>query len=154
MNNHETIIEIPSESDDFYQQMRIKMRNWVNSSEGAKHKWAELLMMAPDLFHLMLKLARDKELPTRQKMPLIVAIVYFITPLDFIPEMFSGPIGFVDDIALAAFVLKRLINDTNLHKIEGYWAGEKNLLESIQRIIQAADSMLGSGMVRRLKKLI
>jgi len=147
-------IEIPTESDDFYQSMRIKMRNWLNSTEGAKHKWAELLMMAPDLFHLLLKLARDKEISARQKTPLVVAIVYFITPLDFVPEMFTGPIGFIDDIALAAFVLKRLINDTNLQKIERYWAGERDLLESIQRIVSAGDAMLGSGMVRRLKKLI
>jgi uncharacterized membrane protein YkvA (DUF1232 family) len=39
---------------------------------------------------------------------LILAIIYFISPIDVIPEAIFGPIGYVDDFGLLLLVLKLL----------------------------------------------
>jgi len=41
---------------------------------------------------------------------LIFAAIYFFSPLDLLPEALLGPLGFADDAALLAFVIKRVID--------------------------------------------
>ena len=48
---------------DFYQTLRRKIKDW-ETKEGANHKWAEYILLAPDFFHLLCKLAIDKEVQT------------------------------------------------------------------------------------------
>ena len=40
----------------------------------------------------------------------IFTIVYIISPIDLIPEGFLGPLGFADDAALIAYLIKRIID--------------------------------------------
>ena len=140
---------MPTEQDDFYQKLRLKFKDWSGS-----HKWAEYLMCAPDLFHLLCKLSLDKEVPSSEKLKLGAAITYFISPIDFLPEALLGPVGYMDDIALAAFVLNSIVNNTNEELLLKHWAGERDILELIRQILAVADKMVGSGLWRKLKKLI
>lgn len=137
---------------DFYQNLRMKMKNWLQSEEGKSNKWAEYLMSAPDLFHLLCKLAIDKDVLVADKAKLAGAIVYFISPLDVIPEALTGPLGFVDDIALAAYVLNTILSNTDPEIIKKHWAGEGEVLEIIQNIITQADEMVGKGLWDKIKK--
>ena len=140
-------------NEDFYQNMRENIRSWL-ASKGKGYKYADYLLFAPDLFHLLCRLALDKRVPPAQKAKLAGAIAYFISPIDLIPEAILGPIGYVDDIALAAYVLNSIINSGHGEIAEELWAGEDNLLSVIQRIIEVADSMVGSGMWKRIKQLV
>lgn len=36
---------------------------------------------------------------------LIISLLYILSPFDFIPEMFLGPIGIIDDSAIVIFLL-------------------------------------------------
>lgn len=136
---------------DFYQQMRDNIRNWLNG-KGVHYQFANYLLAAPDLFHLLCKLAIDKEVPVSEKAKLAAAIVYFISPLDLLPEALTGPLGYIDDVAVAAFVLNRLINKTNPEIVTRHWAGEKDVLDLIQQILQVADEMIGSGLWAKIHK--
>ena len=138
---------------DFYQTLRRKIKDW-ETKEGANHKWAEYILLAPDLFHLLCKLAIDKEVPTKEKAMLAGAIAYFISPIDVIPEGIIGPAGYVDDIALAAFVLNSIITNCDEELVLKYWAGEEDLLDLIKRILKAADEMVGKGVWRKAKGLL
>lgn len=40
----------------------------------------------------------------------IFTIAYIASPIDLIPEGLLGPLGFADDAALVAYLLKRIIN--------------------------------------------
>jgi uncharacterized membrane protein YkvA (DUF1232 family) len=135
---------------DFYQTLRNKIKDYLKSSEGAKNKWAEYLLTAPDLFHLLCKLALDDEVPTAEKGKLAVAIAYFVSPIDILPELFVGPPGYLDDIALAAYVLNGIINNTRVEIILKHWAGEGDILKMVQKIIKSANDMLGSGVVKKI----
>lgn len=139
-------------NEDFYQKLRAKMHNWLEG-RGKGYKYADYLLFAPDLFHLLCKLSLDNRIPPGKKAELVGAIAYFVSPIDLIPEAIFGPVGFVDDIAVAAFVLNRLINTGHGDVAEEHWAGDEKLLSVIQKIIEVADTMIGSGMWNRLKNL-
>lgn len=136
---------------DFYQQMRDSIRIWIKG-KGVNYKFAEYLLAAPDLFHLLCKLAVDKEVPASEKAKLAGAIVYFISPIDFLPESLTGPLGYIDDVAVAALVLNSIINKINPEIVRRHWAGDKDILELIQQIIQVADEMVGSGLWKNIRK--
>jgi len=137
---------------DFYQRLREKMKAWLATREGASSEWGEYLILAPDLFHLLWKLSADPDVPAAERVKLAATIAYFISPFDLIPEAVFGPLGFTDDIAMAAYVLNGLINKTSPALVQKHWAGEDDALDAIQKILAAADRMVGGGMWRRLKK--
>ena len=140
-----------SKEYDFYRNLRRKIKDWVLNKNGANNKWAEYILLAPDLFYLLYKLALDKDVLVADKVKLAAAIAYFISPIDLVPEALLGPVGYIDDIALAAYVLNSIINHTDPELIRKHWAGEEDVLEVIQRILKLADQMLGSGLWNRLK---
>jgi len=136
---------------DFYQKLRVKFKDWMATDEGQTSKWAEYLMFAPDLFHLLCKLAIDKDVSVPDKAKLAGAIVYFISPIDLVPEALLGPLGFADDVVVAAWVLNDMINRVDQDIVRNHWAGEEDVLEVIQQIIAVADQMLGSGLWEKIK---
>jgi uncharacterized membrane protein YkvA (DUF1232 family) len=140
----------PEQHDDFYQALRARISDWLKS-KGKGFKHAQILLLAPDLFHLLTRLVLDRRIPTAEKATLGAALAYFLSPLDLLPEALLGPVGYVDDVALAAFVLSRLINAGHGSVAKELWAGDEDLLESIRRILEVADEMLGSGLWERLK---
>lgn len=137
---------------DFYQALRSRISEWLNH-EGSTHRWAKYIMWAPDLFHLLVKLSLDRDVPAAEKAKLAGAIAYFVSPIDLLPELFLGPVGFLDEVVLAAYVLNSLINRSSPEVVKKHWAGDEDILELTQRIIRAADGMLGSGPVEKLRKL-
>lgn len=136
---------------DFYQQMRQAINAWLKD-KGAGYKFADYLLAAPDLFHLLCKLAIDKDVPTAEKAKLVAAIVYFVSPFDFLPEVVIGPLGYIDDVVVAAYVLNNLINNTNPEIVEKHWAGDKHVLDLIQQILKVADELVGSGLWSKIRK--
>jgi uncharacterized membrane protein YkvA (DUF1232 family) len=139
---------------DFYQNLRSKMKDWLSTKEGSSHKWADYLMFAPDLLHLLCKLTIDEDVPVKERAKLAAAIAYFISPIDLVPEAIVGVIGYTDDIVLAAYVLNSIINNTKLEIVERHWAGDEDVLHVIQKILRVADEMIGSGLFKRLKKTV
>ncbi len=140
--------------EDFYKSLRTKIKKWLQAKNGRSSKWAEYIIWAPDLFHLLVKLSLDKDVPSKEKAKLAAVIAYFISPIDFLPEAILGPIGYSDDIALAAYVLNSMINRIDPEIVERHWAGEGDVLEIIRRILKVADEMLGQGLWRKVKKYI
>lgn len=138
---------------DFYQKLRQQFREWLQTEEGKTNRWAEYLLSAPDLFHLMWKLSADPDVSAKDKAKLAGALAYFISPVDLIPEVVLGPIGYVDDIALAAYVLNGIVNHTGPEVLARHWAGDRDVLVAIKGILAAADEMVGSGVWRKLKRL-
>jgi uncharacterized membrane protein YkvA (DUF1232 family) len=95
----------------------------------------------------------DKDVPASEKAKLIAAIVYFVSPFDFLPEAISGPLGYIDDVVVAAYVLNSLINTTDPEIVKRHWAGDKDILDLIQEILKIADELVGSGLWKRIKKI-
>ena len=141
-------------NSDYYQRLRGQIHDWLQSDEGKSQQWAEYLLFAPDLFHLLWKLSADPDVPAADKAKLAGVIAYFISPIDLIPEAIFGPIGYVDDIALAAYVLNGMLNHTDPEVLRKHWAGETDILEVIKRILAVADRMMSAKILGKLKRLI
>ena len=140
-----------AEGGDFYTDLRRKLTSWMEA-RTTKHKYGEYILAAPDLFHLLCKLSIDKSVPTEEKAKLAAALAYFISPVDLIPEGLLGPAGYLDDVAVAAYVLNSVVTATDPKVIRRHWAGSGDALELIQRILAIADQMIGSGLWATLKK--
>jgi len=97
-------------------------------------------------------LAIDKDVPSNEKIKLVGAIVYFVTPFDFIPEVIIGPAGYMDDVVVAAVVLNSLLNKVDAEIVKKHWAGNKDVLTLIQEIFNFADELVGSGLWSRIKE--
>ena len=138
---------------DFYQKLRQKIKEWAEKEENRSHRWAEWLLLAPDFFHLLVRLTADPEVPMKEKARLAAVVAYFISPLDLLPELILGPTGFLDDIVLTAYALNAIVNNTNATVVQKHWAGEEDVLEVIQKVLRLADRMLGSGLFKRLKRV-
>jgi uncharacterized membrane protein YkvA (DUF1232 family) len=138
---------------DFYQQMREKIRGWLED-KGANYKYADYLLAAPDLLHLLCRLTLDGQVPVSEKAKLAAAIAYFISPLDLMPEAITGPVGYIDDVVLAAYVLNGIIGKTDPSVVRGHWAGSGDILELILQVLKIADELVGSGLWKRLKGIV
>lgn len=136
---------------DFYQKLRTRVREW-EIEKGSNYKWMEYIILAPDLFHLLVKLSLDKDVPSKQKAQLVIGITYFISPIDLIPDLIPG-VGLLDDIAVAAFVLNSLLNYIDPEVVKRNWAGEEDILKIVKQIIEKADDMLGKGLYLRLLRI-
>jgi len=64
-----------------------------------------------------------KKAPVKSLVMVIAAILYFVSPLDLIPDFILG-IGFADDIAIIAYVYKQIVKD-----IQAFlqWEAQQNI---------------------------
>lgn len=145
--------EVPSEHATFYQGLRSRIVAWAESKTGGRpHPWLDYILLAPDFFLLLTGLVGDRAVPAKLKTLLVTAIAYFVMPLDLFPEGFLGPIGYLDDIALAAFAISQLLSHVDASVIRRHWAGEGDILVLIQTIIARIDDLIGSGLVQQIRK--
>jgi hypothetical protein len=56
----------PERYEDFYQALRGRISDWLES-KGKRFKHAQILLLAPDLFHLLARLVLDRRIPTAEK---------------------------------------------------------------------------------------
>jgi uncharacterized membrane protein YkvA (DUF1232 family) len=143
-----------SRFDDFYRRLRRRLSRWLESEDGRRHRWGDMLCLAPDFVHLMARLLLDARVPAAAKSQLMAALLYFMSPLDLLPEALLGPAGYLDDIALAALVLDGLLNRVDPAVLRQHWAGRDDVLVIIRRVIASADEMIGSGLWRRLRRAV
>lgn len=136
---------------DFYQRLRTRIADYLDR----KHfEYGDILLLAPDFFHLLVKLSLDSRVETAKKAKLAVAITYFFSPIDLLPEAILGPVGYLDDIALAAYILNDFVNNNESDLLYEHWAGQSDVLASIQNVLTMANRFLGEGLWKRVKNKI
>lgn len=139
-------------ANDFYEQLREKITKWAEEKGGAKGRnVAEILLLAPDLFILLVRLVQDPRTPTRQKALLGVGIAYFISPIDFMPEAILGPIGYLDDIVLSVFVINQILNSDRQLVLEN-WSGRGDVLTIVQDVTAKAEDLVGRKVYQKLQR--
>ncbi|MBX7053752.1 MAG: DUF1232 domain-containing protein [Pyrinomonadaceae bacterium] len=100
-----------------------------------KGRLHSFLMFLPNMVMLLGRLLKDIRVPTAEKALFVAAIVYVISPIDFIPDVFPF-IGQVDDLYMVALVLLRLVNRTDEAVVREHWSGGGD-------IVALADSIAG-----------
>jgi len=148
------IEEASEEHLDFYQRLRRQIRDWQEQKGTAQHGWVDVILLAPDFFHLLCRLLLDPAVPIMSKAKIAAVITYFVAPLDVLPELFLGPVGYVDDVVLAAFLLEslaELLHPAAPEILQRHWAGREEVLHVVRRVIEQAHSFLNAHVLHALR---
>jgi uncharacterized membrane protein YkvA (DUF1232 family) len=156
MNQPQLPVESDQKQKDYYLQLRDKVSEWFEKNADKKPEYANYILLVPDFFYLLVRLTLDDRIPAIDKAKFAGAIAYFLSPIDFLPEALLGPVGYLDDLALACFVLNLYINQQDQAGkavVKELWPGEQDVLNTIRAVLQKADEWLGSGLWEKIKNV-
>jgi uncharacterized membrane protein YkvA (DUF1232 family) len=146
--------EADRSAERFYDRLRTRIDEFLSTQGTGVGRAAQFLLFVPDMFILLWRLVNDPRVTGNNKMLLGTGVAYYIFPLDIIPEAIIGPIGFLDDLVFGAFILNRMLNDTDETILREHWSGRGDVLEMIRRVLAAADSLTTSRFVNRVKNIV
>lgn len=138
----------------FYDRIRSSIHKYLEKKGTVAEKTGQFLLLVPDTFILLWRLVQDPRVSGKNKVLLGSGIAYYLFPFDFMPEALVGPIGYLDDLVFAVYMLNKMLSDTDPQVIRDHWSGSGDVLESIQRVLAAADNLVGSELVGRFKKMM
>lgn len=139
-------------ADRFYDRMRENIRRYLDGKGTVAGTTAEYLMLAPDVFVLLWRLINDNRVSAKNKMMLGSGLAYFIFPLDMIPEGFVGPVGYIDDLVFAVYMLNKMLTDTDIQILREHWSGREDVLTAIRNVLHAAEDLVGKDLLSKFKK--
>ena len=92
------------------------------------------LRLIPDLVRLVRALLADRGTPRSARLALVGLLVYLLSPLDLIPD-FVPVIGAVDDLIVAAVVLRWVGRRVGLDDLRSRWTGDPAGFEILRRLL-------------------
>ena len=119
----------------------------------AKGRMRNFLMFLPNMVTLLGRLLKDARVPTAEKALFLAAIVYVISPIDLIPDIFPF-IGQVDDIYVVALTLLRLVNRSDETVVREHWSGGGDIVSLADSIAGIAPTILPKRVSRVLSSEI
>jgi len=148
--------ELPSSGLlSFYDRLRERIIHSVEKRGGKLGDGAvRALLLVPDVFILLVRLALDKQVPGSTRAMIGGALAYFVLPADLLPEMILGGAGFLDDLVLAAAVLSQAFGGDLEPYARKHWSGAEDLRVVLKDISETAQSLLGQNLYDRLKRVM
>ena len=138
----------------FYDRIRRNIQRYLDRKGGVIGKTAAYLLLVPDVFILLWRLTGDRRVNGKNKVLLGSGLAYYIIPFDFIPEALFGPLGYLDDLVFGVYVLNKVLGEVDASVLREHWPGESDVLDSIQRVLNAADSLVSSKVLTRFKNIV
>lgn len=107
------------------------------------------ILILPDLIYTLSRLLISRGVNINLKVDILLALIYVISPVDFIPEgLVEHPIAYMDDLAICYLVLDKAIQHYKVHPkiLSREWNSSVEKLESIQKdyqkVLQVMDKQL------------
>ena len=141
-------------AERFYDRIRSNIQRYLDNKGKVVEKSGEYLLLVPDVFILLWRLVNDSRVTGKSKVLLGTAIAYYFLPFDIMPEALVGPVGYLDDLVFAVYVLNRILVDTDVALLREHWSGSEDVLESIRKVLNAADNLVGTDFVAKIKKMM
>jgi uncharacterized membrane protein YkvA (DUF1232 family) len=143
----------------FYDRLREKILHAIEKREGKRgakltEGTVRALLLVPDVFILLMRLALDKKVPTSTRALIGGALAYFVLPVDLLPEALLGGAGYLDDLVLATAVLAQAFGGDLEPYARKHWSGSEDLRVVIQDITETAQSLLGQNLYDKLRRLM
>ena len=111
-----------SEFKDFYDTL---IEN-LNSFEG---EYASFIDCGPNLFNLLCDLLSQKEIGKDMRLEISAAIAYYVAPDDIIPEEIYGPYGYIDDIFISVYILRKVADEFGYDYLQNLWEHDSDVKE-------------------------
>ena len=118
-----------------------------------KDRMKGFLMFLPNMVLLLGRLLKDARVPTVEKALFVAAIVYVISPIDLIPDVFPF-IGQVDDVYVVALTLLRLINRSDETVVRENWSGGGDIVSLVDSVAGLAPALLPKRVSRVLSSRV
>lgn len=105
-----------------------KTESLLNHALFKANKKKNSLSEVWDKLQLLISLVRSwtkgeyRKIPVRSIIMVIATIIYFVSPLDFVPDFLLG-FGFLDDAAVIGFTLKQISKDLDKYQA---WRQDQN----------------------------
>lgn len=131
----------------------IKRPKMKTKRREARGRMSNFLMFLPNMVKLLGRLLKDSRVPGAEKALFLAAIVYVISPIDFIPDVFPF-IGQVDDIYVVALTLPRLINRSDASVVRQHWSGGGDIVALADSIAGIAPILLPKRVTRVLSSRV
>jgi uncharacterized membrane protein YkvA (DUF1232 family) len=139
----------------FYDRLREKVLHAVEAKAGRFSEAAvEALLLVPDVFILLVRLALDPEVPKQARALIAGALAYFVLPVDLLPEALLGAGGFLEDLVLASSVLSHAFGGELEPYAKKHWSGSHELQHVLQRVTAGAHRFLETKVLDRLGNLM
>lgn len=126
------------EYSKFYEKLRNRIKKYASKKDISEQLF-NILVTIPDMFNLLYHLAIDKNISKGSKRKLIIAIIYFLAPIDLIPDLFA-PFGYMDDAYIIVMTLNSLLNTEDSKYINKYWLGKTEIIDFIKSTIRTLNS--------------
>lgn len=134
---------------DYYQRLRKRISRWTEE-EGPPQEYLEYLLAAPDLIHLGARLSVDSEVSWKNRIALVGAAAYLVSPIDLLPATLFGPVGLLDDVGLTAYVLRKTMSETGRDRVRKHWSGRKDMLVLVEDVLDLIVEELGLGSWKKI----
>src|SRR2546428_9741153 len=114
-----------------------------------KSRMKNLMMFLPNMVILTARLMVDSRVPRTERALFAAALIYWIIPFDFIPDMIPF-VGQIDDIFLISMTLLRLIDRTDDTIVREHWRGGGDIVQLAESIATIAPLL----MPRRIARVL
>ena len=108
-----------SEFKDFYCTLIENLENY----EG---EYASFIDCGPNLFKLLCDLL-DEDIDRETRLEINAAISYYVVPMDVIPEQIYVPYGYIDDIFISVYVLKKIAEKYSYDLLQEVWENDNDV---------------------------
>lgn len=122
---------------------------------GARRTVVGALREIPHYLRLLWALARDPRVAVADKLLVLAAAVYVVSPLDVIPD-FIPFLGQVDDLYLVILALQRMVSRAGIAVLRDHWTGNRASLTSLNfsATLSAAAFFLPPAIRRRVRSAL
>jgi uncharacterized membrane protein YkvA (DUF1232 family) len=100
----------------------------------------------PQLFEFACRLLVSKGISEEFRKEIALALLYLVSPIDFIPEgIVCHPVALADDAALLLFVFQRGLNHSSSQQkiMRRQWAGDPEFLNEVDQRLNELQRLLG-----------
>lgn len=104
---------------DFYDTL-------IDNLESYNGEYASFIDCGPNLFKLLCDLL-DQDIKKEIRLEICGAIAYYVVPMDVIPEQIYGPYGYIDDIFMSVYALRKVADEYGYEFIQEVWENDNNI---------------------------
>ena len=110
------------------------------SLDESEHK--KMTRYVPQFFELLCNIITDNRADWNTRLIISSALSYFVMPDDIIPDSEKG-LGYIDDVYITAFVLKKIVDDIDPELITENWYGDEDIIKLVNKLYTESQLILG-----------
>ncbi len=121
---------------------------------GAKRTLLGTIRELPAYLRLLAGLMTDGRVSALDRLLVVSAVAYILSPLDFIPDVIPF-LGQVDDVFLLVLAIQRLVKGAGRATVLDYWRGDPRAISdaSLSAVVGAAAFFMPARITQRLRRL-